>query len=228
MGSEKIMELIQRDLDDDLSPAEKEALEAHLSQRPEDAKFAKQLRLLSKELSRLPKVNPPSSVIDSILPVIEEDLKQTATDRERIRFRWIKTGVAIAIVAAIVLFSLPFVPVEQGSQMSTSLHEDSDPAKKMGETSSDSQNDMTMSTFESQDAVWSPNQIYQAKWEEERLVVRKRSGEIQYQSERYKGERLIRLEWKSNREIEVIISGKDGQETVKKVTIDVEQKKRTK
>lgn len=238
MGSEKIMEFIQRDLDDDLSPAEKEALEAHLSQRPEDAKLAEQLRLLSKELSRLPKVNPPSSVIDSILPVIEEDLKQTATDpahagkqhRKRIRSPWIKTGAAIAIAAAIALFSLPNLPVEQGSrhqQSTSSLHMGTGTVKKAGESSSDSRNDMTMSVFES-GAVWSPNQAYQAKWEEERLVIRKRSGEIQYQSERLKGERLIRLEWKSNREIEVILSGKDGQETVKKVTIDVEQKKRTK
>ncbi|SEN03582.1 anti-sigma factor family protein [Lihuaxuella thermophila] len=233
MGSEKIMELIQRDLDDDLSPAEKEALEAHLSQRPEDRKLAQQLRSLSNELSRLPKVVPPSSVIDSILPAIDEDLAQAADKQQkRIRSRWVKTGAAVAIAAVAALFTLPFLPLEQGSQPSTSTYMETS-VKKEGSSAADprqrsSEDGTFMTTFESQGAVWSPDQVYQAKWEEERLIVRKPSGEIQYRSERFKGERLIALTWKSNREIEAVLSGKDGQEMTRKVTIDVVQKKRTK
>jgi anti-sigma factor RsiW len=56
MENEKVMDLIQRDLDGDCTPAEKAELEAHLAANPEDAKLLEHFRILSENLSQLPKV----------------------------------------------------------------------------------------------------------------------------------------------------------------------------
>lgn len=102
MNCQEVMELMQRDLDRDLSDSEHEAMTAHLQQCPDCAEMYSRLRQLSQELASLPKVVPPFSLVDSILPQLAEidrqgeGLAATAT-----------AGVAPASVATIP------VPIER-------------------------------------------------------------------------------------------------------------------
>lgn len=63
---------MQRDLDRDLSDDEKQALQLHLDECKSCAIMHKKLQYLSAELAKLPKVNPPYSIVDQILPRIEQ------------------------------------------------------------------------------------------------------------------------------------------------------------
>lgn len=65
---ERVMDWIQRDLDGDLSDEEKASLEAVLKADPEMQLHVHRLRLVSAKLAQLPKVNPPYSLVDAILP----------------------------------------------------------------------------------------------------------------------------------------------------------------
>nr|WP_275671727.1 zf-HC2 domain-containing protein [Paenibacillus ginsengarvi] len=66
------MELMQRHLDEDLNDSEHEAMLAHLQQCPDCAEMFSRLQQLSQELASLPKVTPPFSLVDSILPQLAE------------------------------------------------------------------------------------------------------------------------------------------------------------
>ncbi|MFM1655384.1 anti-sigma factor family protein [Brevibacillus sp. B_LB10_24] len=66
-----MLELIQRDLDGDLSPEEKLVLEKHLQADPELQLVYSRLQRVSAQLEQLPNVTPPFSIVDSILPKLE-------------------------------------------------------------------------------------------------------------------------------------------------------------
>lgn len=72
MNCQEVMELMQRHLDLDLNESEQKALMDHLRQCPDCAEMFERLRQLSQELASLPKVSPPFSLVDSILPQLEE------------------------------------------------------------------------------------------------------------------------------------------------------------
>lgn len=72
MNCHEVMELMQRDLDQDLNDSEHEAMTAHLQQCPDCAEMFSRLQQLSRELANLPKVAPPFSLVDSILPQLAE------------------------------------------------------------------------------------------------------------------------------------------------------------
>lgn len=72
MNCHEVMELMQRHLDQDLNDAEHEAMMAHLQQCPDCAEMFSKLLQLSQELASLPKVTPPFSLVDSILPQLAE------------------------------------------------------------------------------------------------------------------------------------------------------------
>ncbi|TNJ67905.1 zf-HC2 domain-containing protein [Paenibacillus hemerocallicola] len=72
MNCQEVMELMQRDLDQDLNDSEHEAMTAHLQQCPDCAEMFSRLQQLSRELANLPKVAPPFSLVDSILPQLAE------------------------------------------------------------------------------------------------------------------------------------------------------------
>ncbi|TMV45655.1 zf-HC2 domain-containing protein [Paenibacillus mesophilus] len=72
MNCHEVMELMQRDLDLDLNDSEHEAMMAHLQQCPDCAEMFSRLQQLSQELANLPKVAPPFSLVDSILPQLAE------------------------------------------------------------------------------------------------------------------------------------------------------------
>ncbi|WP_259391418.1 anti-sigma factor [Paenibacillus sp. 1011MAR3C5] len=65
------MELMQRQLDDDLSDAELEVLMNHTRQCPDCAAMFERMKQLSADLTALPKVTPSYSLVDAILPELE-------------------------------------------------------------------------------------------------------------------------------------------------------------
>ncbi|NGQ94165.1 hypothetical protein G3578_03120 [Brevibacillus sp. SYP-B805] len=72
MLREADMELLQRDLDNDLSWEEKERLQALLSSNPDLQLMQERLRRVSMQLAELPPVTPPYSLVDAILPQLEK------------------------------------------------------------------------------------------------------------------------------------------------------------
>ncbi|MGC5328480.1 anti-sigma factor family protein [Brevibacillus sp. SYSU BS000544] len=74
MNRADYIDLIQRDLDGELSLVEKEMLERKLQIDPELQLVHSRLSRVSDSLEQLPKVTPPFSLVDSILPQLEMDL----------------------------------------------------------------------------------------------------------------------------------------------------------
>ncbi|OBR63131.1 hypothetical protein A7K91_23815 [Paenibacillus oryzae] len=82
MNCQEVMELMQRQLDDDLDESEITVLMNHTRQCPECAEMLERLKLLSAELTSLPKVTPSYSLVDAILPELLriDEMKNTDTD----------------------------------------------------------------------------------------------------------------------------------------------------
>ena len=76
MKCEEVMELMQRELDRDLDELEQARMREHLAGCPECAELFARLKRLSDELEQLPRVVPPYSLVDAILPKLD----QLATD----------------------------------------------------------------------------------------------------------------------------------------------------
>jgi hypothetical protein len=121
------MDEMQRFVDQDLTQAEEDSLLAHIEQCPECAASFEQLQRLSAELSLLPMVSPPFSIVDSILPRLAElDAQQaaikvaylpTANQRKKPHFPW---KIGAGFVAAAVVFSLVLVNLTPGSNKDAS------------------------------------------------------------------------------------------------------------
>ncbi|MDR6551272.1 zf-HC2 domain-containing protein [Paenibacillus qinlingensis] len=79
MKCQEVMMYMQRQLDGDLAPEEEDELHAHLMHCLDCAQMFERLKVLSSELSQLPKVMPPFSLVDSILPQLLELDKQKET-----------------------------------------------------------------------------------------------------------------------------------------------------
>lgn len=77
MNCHEVMEYMQRQLDNDLSEAEQTLLESHLRSCASCRTAMERLQRLADELSNLPEVHPPVSLVDAILPKLAE------IDRER-------------------------------------------------------------------------------------------------------------------------------------------------
>ena len=77
MNCQEVMEYMQRELDGDLGGNEAEQMLKHIRQCADCAAMYERLRQLSAELENLPKVTPPFSLVDAILPKLDE------IDRER-------------------------------------------------------------------------------------------------------------------------------------------------
>ena len=72
MKSQEVMELMNRYLDGDLDERELERLERHLQQSPEAVAMFERLKRLHHQLEQLPMVTPPTSIVDAILPKLEQ------------------------------------------------------------------------------------------------------------------------------------------------------------
>ncbi|MCR2803211.1 anti-sigma factor family protein [Paenibacillus soyae] len=71
MNCQEVMELMQRQLDDDLGDEEFVVLNDHIRQCPDCAAAFERLKRLSSDLASLPKVTPRYSLVDAILPELE-------------------------------------------------------------------------------------------------------------------------------------------------------------
>jgi|GEM_PF-1993666 len=71
MIDDELMELIQRDLDGDLTREEREWLQRQLQANPAAQLMYERLKRVSNELASLPPVTPRYSLVDAILPELE-------------------------------------------------------------------------------------------------------------------------------------------------------------
>jgi len=81
MKCQEVMMYMQRQLDGDLAPNEEDELHAHLMHCLDCAQMFERLQALSNELSQLPKVTPPFSLVDAIMPQLLELDKQAVTPK---------------------------------------------------------------------------------------------------------------------------------------------------
>ncbi|WP_128656801.1 anti-sigma factor [Paenibacillus sp. 598K] len=72
MTCQEVMDYMQRQLDGDLDDRETDILNKHTGHCPECAAMLERLQRLSDELDSLPKVTPPFSLVDAILPQLDE------------------------------------------------------------------------------------------------------------------------------------------------------------
>jgi hypothetical protein len=82
MNCQEVSELMQRYLDQDLSEKEHEQLLDHIRSCTSCAELFERLKHLSAHLENLPKVAPPVSLVDQILPRLEE-IEQMRESAER-------------------------------------------------------------------------------------------------------------------------------------------------
>jgi len=130
MNCQEVMELMQRQLDNDLDASEIEVLMNHTRQCPDCAAMFERLQLLSAELTSLPKVMPSYSLVDAIMPQLErmELFGQTeaeppsmvsrteATKRlARRQRRWPSMRIMSGVIAAGIVAGLFIVTYNSGS-----------------------------------------------------------------------------------------------------------------
>ena len=83
MNCQEVMEYMQRELDGDLGEIESAKLREHIRHCADCAEMYERLKRLSTELENLPKVTPPFSLVDAILPKLEEiDRAASAANRD--------------------------------------------------------------------------------------------------------------------------------------------------
>lgn len=103
MTCTEILSLIQRGLDNDLTPAEEEILRQHLAECSHCLAASQQMNRLHHELVSLPKVNLPYSLVDSVLETMgktelegnEKGSLDKGSNRQRVKKRLWLPGVAM-------------------------------------------------------------------------------------------------------------------------------------
>ena len=109
MNCSEVMELIQRNLDHDLDASEKNLLADHVSRCPACAEMSVRLEQLHGELAQLPKVAPRFSLVDAIMPKLDQiDLEQQ---------------VAAVAVAPLARYEQPIPTAEQGYDLAVQREE---------------------------------------------------------------------------------------------------------
>lgn len=71
MNCQEVIQLMHRELDQDLNESESKLLDDHLETCDSCAQIFERLSRLSNDLVQLPKVEPPYSIVDSIMPELE-------------------------------------------------------------------------------------------------------------------------------------------------------------
>lgn len=142
MICQEVMELMQRNLDQDLSDQEMKDMHEHISQCPHCSAMYDRLNQLNAELISLPKVAPAYSIVDRILPELDHIDQGSTSDssddsHSRSRLRWYQTGafkaVTGTVAAGILIFLFAFGGVF--NTMNTTQHAD-DSANNAGTFSS--------------------------------------------------------------------------------------------
>ncbi|MBD1371115.1 hypothetical protein IC620_01920 [Hazenella sp. IB182357] len=230
MDYEKLMELIQKELDGDLSVDEKLQLEMHFKHYPADRDLADRFNRLHDRLIHLPQVSPKESIVDSIIPQIDEELSPPV---RRISKSWkrISIGAGAGIAAMIAVFflwqSIP-IPTEEHAQISMDTafehkqQQELAPETKLEGKADKSNGTMGIAQNDHIENVISPTGEYIATWEQNRLVVNHKNGAIQFESEPFSENRqLKKLEWKTNEIVRVILTNPNPNEVLDPLEFDM-------
>ena len=121
-------ELIQHSIDSDLDSQETVLMNEHIRTCPDCAAFLERMTLLSKNLADLPRVAPPFSLVDAILPkleiidaearvaearaaqtgnVVPEEPAELPRRRSRSTLRRVAGAIAAGLVAGLVIVTAP-------------------------------------------------------------------------------------------------------------------------
>lgn len=132
MNCQEVMEFMQRQLDDDLDESEREVLMNHTRHCPDCAAMFERLKLLSAELTSLPKVVPSYSLVDAIMPQLERielfgqpeaatelsspSIVESAETSRRVKRgrRWPSLRVMSGVIAAGIVAGLFLVTYKSG------------------------------------------------------------------------------------------------------------------
>lgn len=128
MKSQEVMEYMHRYLDGDLNDRETERLMEALRQSPESAVMFERLKRLHQDLVQLPKVAPRTSIVDAILPKLDqmepgggEAAVRRAVSRTERRPRayakWAGTAVAAAVLVLVFVIK-PGMPGDSVNELS--------------------------------------------------------------------------------------------------------------
>ena len=133
MNCHEVMELMQRQLDEELSQAEREIWTAHSKQCPDCAEKFELLKLISLELTSLPKVTPRYSLVDAIMPELDrlDNLKkhentpaitpsQAIPNKTKSKFSWRALSGVIAAAAVCGIFIATY-PYSSGAKKSNDV-----------------------------------------------------------------------------------------------------------
>lgn len=222
MERNKWGEWMQRDLDGDLTEVEKERLMKHLARSPEDTRLYKELRYLSDELSQLPKVKPPVSLVDSLLAEIEQEEEIPPEEPRSRRFaRWrsapkVITGMVTLLVAGFAVLLVNGWVDRSGkpsfrSQMTDTLsHHPQSSATTASGTKKETQSTVVSSPDNNHHAIWQGNRY---------LIVQAKTGNIRFNEVLPDVEQTPNMKWLSEQRLFVTYQNKKGQK--KKLTIDV-------
>ncbi|MBA4542665.1 zf-HC2 domain-containing protein [Thermoactinomyces daqus] len=223
MADEKVMEWIQRDLDGDLTAAEKKMLEKQLEQSPQCRATAEEMQWLSGELSLLPKVEPPHSVVDAVLEAIEDDKKKTKPQTViKPRYNWLRLGRMAAALVLFLFIGLFYLSKWGGIPINTAS-KIADPVPP--EHTDGSKDRAAKFELENIQEVWSPDRQYCAIWQGNHLIVRKADGSVQYRSRIFrKVDGSPSVVWQNKQRVRLILPSADGKDD-QTVMIDVKEKK---
>lgn len=163
MNCQEVRELMQRHVDGDLNAAETATLMDHVEHCPDCAVMMERLVHLSRGLEQLPRVEPPYSLVDAILPklgmadaISPDEAEETSVPSiaprsrraERSRRSWITrvSGVvALGIVVGLLLVNGPF------SERMGNSEQDAAVAPKAANQEAELMNKMEAGSMEIQD-----------------------------------------------------------------------------
>ncbi|TJY43478.1 zf-HC2 domain-containing protein [Cohnella pontilimi] len=158
MNCEEVMELMQRHIDGDLNAEETSRMLDHVGHCPDCAAMLQRLTNLSRGLEQLPRVVPPYSLVDAILPQLgdweteaagaeaaEEQVVTAPRARRAARKRseWIGRLAGVGAIAAVVLLLLiggpnflPMGSADRSKEAGSDLNNDRITTKMAGDNGS--------------------------------------------------------------------------------------------
>lgn len=120
MSCTEVGEYMQRQLDDDLNEHELKILKEHTRNCRSCSALFERLTLLSGSLEQLPRVTPPISIVDSIMPeLMKLDAIKDAKHkiRQKKRLRWM-TSISSISAAAVIILIMVTIGGNQDKQIS--------------------------------------------------------------------------------------------------------------
>lgn len=117
MNCQEVIELMHRDLDKDLNSEESERLHEHVQSCSDCAAMHERLKRLSNDLVQLPKVEPPYSIVDSIMPELDriDQQRQQASQPARSPFERLRRSVSFRMMGGIAASVAFIILVASGS-----------------------------------------------------------------------------------------------------------------